>query len=163
MKKLVLTQGAPGSGKTTWANEYVAANPGWYVLSRDDLREGIFGLDKRNDYKYSKLREKSVSVCQFSMAKTLLEMETTKGVIIADTNLNPTTIKKWQELSYEFDDVMWEIKRFDVPWTELIKRNLYRGANAVPIEVLRSFYSMIHLECTNHMDASWSRSYEALQ
>lgn len=144
MKKLVLTQGAPGSGKTTWANEYVAANPGWYVLSRDDLREGIFGLDKRNDYKYSKLREKSVSVCQFSMAKTLLEMETTKGVIIADTNLNPTTIKKWQELAYEIDGVKWEIKRFDVPWTELVKRNLYRGANAVPIEVLRSFYSKMH-------------------
>lgn len=144
MKKLILTQGAPGSGKTTWANEYVAANAGWYVLSRDDLREDLFGLAKRNDYKYSKLREKSVSVCQFSMAKTLLDLDTTKGVIIADTNLNPTTVKNWQEVAYSREDVLLETKRFDVPWTELVKRNLYRGAHAVPIDVLRSFHAKMY-------------------
>ncbi|WWS25137.1 hypothetical protein vBKpnAMK6_00183 [Klebsiella phage vB_Kpn_AM_K6] len=54
------------------------------------------------------------------------QYETLKGLIAEnelaciDTNLNPTTIKKWQELAYEIDDVKWEIKRFDVPWTELL-------------------------------------------
>lgn len=28
MKKIILTRGVPGSGKSTWANEYVAKNPG---------------------------------------------------------------------------------------------------------------------------------------
>ena len=48
MKKLILTQGCPGSGKSTWANEYVQKNPGFFILTRDDFREKLFGLEARN-------------------------------------------------------------------------------------------------------------------
>lgn len=139
MKKIILTQGAPGSGKTTWANEYVSKNPGFYILSRDDFREKLFGLDYRNQYKYSKAKEKAVSETQFASAEALISIETTKGVIIADTNLNPTTIKVWQEFAAKHK-VSLEFERFDIPWTELLKRNTYRGDKAVPIDVLRQMF-----------------------
>ncbi|ARW58199.1 polynucleotide kinase [Serratia phage X20] len=147
MKKIILTQGAPGSGKTTWANEYVSKNPGFYILSRDDFREKLFGLDYRNQYKYTKSKEKAVSKSQFASAEALLSIEGSKGVIIADTNLNPTTIKAWQELATKLNAKI-DFERFDVPWTELLKRNQYRGDKAVPIDVLRSFYAKMSVPMT---------------
>lgn len=143
MKKIILTQGCPGSGKSTWANEYVQKNPGFFILTRDDFREKLFGLEARNQYRFSKAKEKSVSAAQFAAAEALLKMETTKGVIIADTNLNPSTVEAWHDFAYKsFTDVLMEIERFDVPWTELLKRNQYRGDKAVPIDVLRSMYKL---------------------
>lgn len=140
---IILTQGAPGSGKSTWATNYVKDNPGYYILSRDDYRESLFGLDARNEYKYSKAREKAVTVSQIGSASELFHLESTKGVIIADTNLNEITIENWRKVA-EARGFKFEIVRFDVPWTELVRRNTYRGERAAPIDVLRSFYSKMN-------------------
>lgn len=144
MKKIILTRGVPGSGKSTWANEYVAKNPGWYILSRDDFREKLFGLDARNAYKYSKHKERAVTAAQISAAVSLLDLEHTKGVIVCDTNLNPKTVEKW-ELRFKGLYEM-SFQDFHVPWTELVKRNQYRGDKAVPIDVLRHFYTLMEVE-----------------
>ncbi|WOF01366.1 3'-phosphatase, 5'-polynucleotide kinase [Enterobacter phage vB_Ent31] len=144
MKKIILTRGAPGCGKSTWANEYVAKNPGWYILSRDDFREKLFGLDARNAYKYSKHKERAVTAAQISAAVSLLDLEHTKGVIVCDTNLNPKTVEKW-ELRFKGLYEM-SFQDFHVPWTELVKRNQYRGDKAVPIDVLRHFYTLMEVE-----------------
>lgn len=143
MKEVILTVGCPGSGKSTWANEFVRMNPGYYILTRDDFREKLFGLDARNQYKYSKQREKAVSVSQLGAASELLILEATKGVIIADTNLNPITVKNWKEVC-DKRGFKFTIKEFVVPWTELVRRNNYRGEKAVPIEVLRRMYADQH-------------------
>lgn len=140
MKEVILTVGCPGSGKSTWANEFVRANPGYYILTRDDFREKLFGLEYRNQYKYSKQREKAVTVAQLGAANELMTLEATKGIIIADTNLNPITVKNWKEVC-EKRGFKFTTKEFIVPWTELVKRNAYRGEKAVPIEVLRRMYA----------------------
>ncbi|UPW42328.1 polynucleotide kinase [Salmonella phage CF-SP2] len=144
MKKIIMTVGCPGSGKSTWANEFVSKNQGWYILSRDDFREKLFGLNARNNYKYSKQRERAVTTAQMSAAESLLNLEHTKGVIIADTNLNPKTTEKW-ELRFKGQYEI-EFKKFSVPWTELLKRNQYRGEKAVPIDILRHFYQLMEVE-----------------
>lgn len=140
MKEVILTVGCPGSGKSTWANDFLKQSPGYYILTRDDFREKLFGLDARNGYKYSKQREKAVSVAQFAAAEGLIKLEATKGIIIADTNLNPITVKSWEEFA-EKHECKISKKEFKVPWTELVKRNNYRGEKAVPIEVLRQMYA----------------------
>lgn len=144
MKKIIMTVGVPGCGKSTWANEYVKNNPGWYILSRDDFREKLFGLDARNDYKYSKNREKAVTTAQMATAASLLVLGHTKGVIVCDTNLNPTTVNKWKLRFHGLYEM--EMKFFHVPWTELIRRNQYRGDKAVPIDVLRHFYQLMEVK-----------------
>ena len=143
MKKIILTQGCPGSGKSTWAEEYVKANPGFYICSRDDYREILFGVRERNAYKYGRGREKLVTEAQLSNVEVLMSMEATKGVIIADTNLKADIINKWKDLA-EINGHELVIQRFDVPWTELVKRNNYRGVKAVPIEALRDMYAKMH-------------------
>lgn len=140
MKKIIMTVGCPGSGKSTWAREYVLKNPGFFVTTRDDFRAAIIGNPARNEYKFSKQKESIVTDMQFSTVKDILYRgDSVKGVIVADTNLKEPTRAKWESFAKEFG---WQIeyKLFDVSWTELLSRNFFRGDKAVPKEVLRSMY-----------------------
>ena len=140
MKKIILTVGCPGSGKSTWAREFIAKNPGFYNITRDDYRQSIMAHEERDEYKYTKKKEGIVSGMQFDTAKNILYGgDSVKGVIISDTNLNPERRLAWETFAKEYG---WKVEYivFDVPWTELVKRNSKRGTKAVPIDVLRSMY-----------------------
>ncbi len=140
MKKIILTVGCPGSGKSTWAREFIAKNPGYFNVNRDDYRQSIMGHEERDEYKYTKKKEGIVTCMQFDVAKGILYGgDSVKGVIISDTNLNPERRLAWETFAKEHN---WKVeyKVFDVPWTELVKRNNRRGPKAVPIDVLRSMY-----------------------
>lgn len=139
MKKIILTVGCPGSGKSTWAREFIAKNPGFFNINRDDYRQSIMGHEERDEYKYTKKKESIVTYMQHDAAHMILCQDGTKGVIISDTNLNPERRLAWETFAKEYG---WKVeyKVFDVPWTELVKRNSRRGSKAVPIYVLRSMY-----------------------
>lgn len=140
MKKIILTVGCPGSGKSTWAREFIAKNPGFFNINRDDYRQSIMGHEERDEYKYTKKKESIVTYMQHDAAHMILCQDGTKGVIISDTNLNPERRLVWEEYAKEWGyEVVYQV--FDVPWTELVKRNAKRGTKAVPIDVLRSMYS----------------------
>ncbi|WP_219624985.1 AAA family ATPase, partial [Vibrio parahaemolyticus] len=132
-KKIILTIGCPGSGKSTWAREFIAKNPGFYNINRDDYRQSIMAHEERDEYKYTKKKEGIVTGMQFDTAKSILYGgDSVKGVIISDTNLNPERRLAWETFAKEYG---WKVehKVFDVPWTELVKRNSKRGTKAVPI------------------------------
>ena len=38
--KIIVLQGAPASGKSTWAREFVKGKPEWIIVCKDALREG---------------------------------------------------------------------------------------------------------------------------
>lgn len=140
MKKIILTVGCPGSGKSTWAREFIAKNPGFFNINRDDYRQSIMGHEERDEYKYTKKKESIVTYMQHDAAHMILCQDGTKGVIISDTNLNPERRLAWEEYAKQWGhEVVYQV--FDVPWTELVKRNAKRGIKAVPIDVLRSMYS----------------------
>ncbi|QBO62918.1 putative polynucleotide kinase [Escherichia phage vB_EcoM_G2469] len=139
MKKIILTVGCPGSGKSTWAREFIAKNPGFFNINRDDYRQSIMGHEERDEYKYTKKKESIVTYMQHDAAHMILCQDGTKGVIISDTNLNPERRLAWEEYAKQWGhEVVYQV--FDVPWTELVKRNSRRGSKAVPIDVLRSMY-----------------------
>lgn len=143
MKQLILTIGCPGSGKSTWAEEYARTHPGFYVVNRDNIRIGLMGITARNEYKYSKAREKLVTEIARDQVLTIMSKEGTKGVIVADTNLNEARRVDFETYA-EANGWRYSEQVFDVPWTELLKRNLYRGEGAVPIDVLRGMYAKMH-------------------
>ncbi|WPK33639.1 3'-phosphatase, 5'-polynucleotide kinase [Escherichia phage AV109] len=139
MKKIILTVGCPGSGKSTWAREFIAKNPGFFNINRDDYRQSIMGHEERDEYKYTKKKESIVTYMQHDAAHMILCQDGTKGVIISDTNLNPERRLAWEEYAKQWGhEIVYQV--FDVPWTELVKRNSRRGSKAVPIDVLRSMY-----------------------
>lgn len=139
MKKIILTLGCPGSGKSTWATQYIKDNVGFYDINRDTIRVGMLGLENRNEYRYSKAREQNVTNIQLAMADALLQADTTKGVIVSDTNLKPARHKLWAALA-DKHNAQLHLEVFDVPWTTLVQRNVHRGDKAVPIDVLRQMY-----------------------
>lgn len=99
MAQLILTQGVPGSGKSTWATQRAKkSRAGCVIVNRDDLRTMIVGGQLSN-YKFNKKTEQTITKLQFEAAK--LAVEAGKDVIVADTNLNPKTVAKWEEFALE--------------------------------------------------------------
>jgi len=92
MKKVLILQGIPSSGKTTWAKEFLNKDNNsetWVRISRDDLRNmlGVYWIPSR---------EKLVSEYEDTLFDRALQNN--KNVIIDATNLNPKTIAKFENV-----------------------------------------------------------------
>lgn len=130
---LVITRGLPGSGKTTRAKEWVAADPGNRArVNRDDLRESVFGgFVRENEYSLVKARD--------SFVKTLLKRGF--SVVVDDTNLPNKTVRSLISLSPDSYEV-WDST--DVPLDTCLERNSSperrNSGREVPEEVIRDMY-----------------------
>lgn len=148
---IIFTIGAPGSGKSTWA-EQEAKKPGVTVVTMDDLRSMIVG----GKYRYSKQREQVIGDLQISNILTLMSAESTSTIIVADTNLNEGRRNRIKDRCLEHSKVLnvkvtFSEKAFDIPWVELEKRNLTRGNKAVPKPVLRLFHTKMQQYMGRHI------------
>jgi predicted kinase len=128
MRTVIITQGLPASGKSTWAREQLKREPGrWKRLNRDDLRAMIDGSV------YSKDNEKFIT----SVQRDLLRKALVGGsdVILDNTHLVKRTIKTLHTVCESVGDVKVIHKAFNVPVDECIKRNENRDPN-VPENVI---------------------------
>lgn len=132
MKRVILTRGLPASGKTTWANELLAKEPGrWKRINKDSLREMLDGG------KYTSSNEADIIVTRNNLI--LLALSQGKHVIVDDTNLNPMHEAGIRELVKGLAVV--EVKDFtDVPIEVCIERDNKR-ANGVGEKVIRDMYN----------------------
>lgn len=119
MKRIILLKGLPASGKTTWALEHVARNPGRYVRSnKDELRRMLHGG------RHSRANEREVlAVRDFIIEHGL---RTGRTVIVDDTNLNPVHERRIREIAQAHGAEV-EVKTFDVPVDECIARDAARA------------------------------------
>lgn len=137
--KLIFPRGLQGSGKTTWAMEFVAADPDHRVrLSRDDLRASMHAAVGMNP-----ATERVVSIAQHNAANALLRKGFT--VVLDETNLISRHVKEWLKLA-ERNDAEVEFVDFDVPLEECIFRDMLRGneaklGRAVGEKVIRDYYA----------------------
>lgn len=116
MSKLIILQGPPCSGKSTWAAEYKRQeDPEVVIVNRDDIR---FEL---GNGKYTMKREDEVTEIEY--LRVMNGLVAGKTVILDSTNLNPTYLKKWLELPVEYT---YKIKEFYVPYAEAMKRSKAR-------------------------------------
>lgn len=114
--KLIVLQGCPCSGKTTWAKEYLKTHNAEYV-NRDEIRCEV------NNGKYSMKFEDIVD--SFEIERVLDSIDADIDVIIDATNLNPKTIAKWNDIANTYK-VDIEFKQFYVPIEEAMKRSKAR-------------------------------------
>ncbi len=122
--KLIMLQGLPGSGKTTWAREQTARTeePRWYIVSKDDIRSELTA----GGWKWSKENEKEVIAIRDSQIRILLGSG--KNVISTDTNFGKHKIAL-SRLATEYG-AEFERKYFDVPIEECLRRNALREGEA---------------------------------
>lgn len=91
MPTLHLTRGIPGSGKSTFAKNWVQEDPeGRVRINRDDLRGMLFATDSKL---LSPEQERQVSVIEKGAARAALNAG--KDVIIDATNLRSRYVREW--------------------------------------------------------------------
>lgn len=134
MAKLIVLQGCPCSGKTTWRKQYVEQNPETIVACLDDIRYHI-GNGKYSFDHEDRVREHENYIVDIGL-------KSGHEVIVDATNLNPKTISKWKAMA-EKHNCEIEFKEFYVPITEAIKRSKKRkeeGGLYISKNVLFTFY-----------------------
>lgn len=150
--KVLYTVGCPGSGKTTWAQEYqdknTQPNAEVAIVCRDDIR---LALDPTRKQHQRKKFEDLVTDTHTEQLKAHLLDERVAVIIIADTNLNPIRMSTSKALIMGFikgstgRELTIEDVVFDVHYSILVKRNAKRGINAVPSAVLDAFYKRMKI------------------
>ena len=127
MPKIILTQGIPGSGKSTWAKKWVEEDPIHRVRwNNDDCRKmcGPYWIPEREDF-ISEIREKFLNEA----------MQEHKDIVIDDMNLNQKTINYYEDLIDNFNtfnihkkEHMYtkEYKLFNISVEECIRRDALR-------------------------------------
>lgn len=143
MAKVIICQGLPASGKTTWAKEWVNEDPEHRVrFNRDDIRNML------GKYWVSS-REKLIN----SIYDNFLDEAMLNGydIVIDNMNLNERTCKDIERIVLDFNDWIGlspleirydvEYKKFtDVPLETLLERDSKRE-NPIGEKVIRDLYN----------------------
>lgn len=128
-KKILVLQGAPASGKTTFAKEWLASHPGWVRVNRDDIRSSM------NDTWSRDLENHVIDIENFIITSSLNKE---KSVIVDDTNLNPGTIQSLRDLANIYECEI-EFKEFRIDFRTALERDSQRE-NRIGEKELRKFF-----------------------
>lgn len=141
--ELIILQGIQGSGKTTWAKNWVKEDPNHRVrFNQDDIRNmfGVYCVPSREPL----VKELHNSF----LNKAMLEGY---DIVLDNMNLNQNTINEIKEIVEEFNkwislspvDLHYDIKYqtfFDTPLEECITRDSKRE-NPIGENVIRNTYN----------------------
>lgn len=132
--KLILTVGAPGCGKSTWAREMLAKHPDWVQVERDEIRKEL------GFYPYGN-REQETQGRQVQHERIAEALRAGKTVICSDTNLNATTRDSLKQLAWSLGARVSTEDFRDVPVEVCVARDAQRpeGAGRVGREVIEKF------------------------
>ena len=130
MAKIILCRGIQGSGKTTWAKQWVLEDPEHRVrFNNDDIRNmlGKYWVPSR---------EPIVTTMKnsFISGAAIFRMD----VVIDNMNLNSKELDYWKDIARIFNYDL-EIKNFFTPLQDCIERDSKRP-NPVGEEVIRKTY-----------------------
>jgi len=113
-KKLIVLSGIPGSGKSTYAKNYVATHSDTYIVASDALRFELFG--RVDDFSQE---EKVWDIFE----RLIIEKAKTHATIIADSSATTNVRRlRWAKLFRENFDAI-ELVYFDIPFEVCLERN----------------------------------------
>lgn len=117
--RILMTQGLPASGKSTFAKGMIEQFPDtWVRVNKDDIRaEMIRGQWNKHLEKTIVLPERDRRVAEALVLG--------KNVIVDDTNFEDEHIRRMYEIAQPFKAHV-EVKRFDIDVEEAIKRDSLR-------------------------------------
>lgn len=130
MQKVIFLRGLPGSGKSTWAKEFISKNPNWVRTNKDEIRLQL-GITN-----WSKEQERIVEETEYMAVEFALRGDS--SVIIDNTHFNPKFEMRYRELADRYK-AEFEIKFFDTPLHTCLERNRNRE-NPVPEKVIMNMW-----------------------
>lgn len=130
MRTLMVVRGLPGCGKSTFAKELLKKEPDrWKRVNRDELRNML------DNGRWSPDNEELVKKVQDEMIKQ--SMREGFDVIVDNTHLVSSTVRKVHQLAEHYGDVKVIEKCFNVDVKECHRRNQLReGPARVPDKVI---------------------------
>lgn len=137
MAKLTITRGLPGSGKTTWAEAWVAESPSHRVrINRDALR----GMIHFKQGPAPNETEQAITKTQKDLARHYLRLG--YSVVVDDTNLRQRHAREWATLA-KLTGAEFEVEDFTrIPLETCLRQNAQRNeATRVPEAVIRSMHT----------------------
>lgn len=92
MKYLLILQGIPASGKSTFAKEFVKGKPNWVIINKDSLRNmrGVYWQPKQEDF---------IEILESAFTREALLYG--QNIIIDATNLSEHRVNKFRTLIRE--------------------------------------------------------------
>lgn len=130
-KKVLVLVGIPGSGKTTWAKEFIKKNDGWVRVCRDEYRKMLTGeqiMDRKGENLVTDLVDKAIS--------NALRLK--YNVIIDQTNVKAKYLNKLIDKIQTQADISFRI--FDISKDLAVERDSSRGARSVGEEVINKMF-----------------------
>lgn len=122
VKRLILTVGVSGSGKSTFAEE-LTETEGFVEINRDTIRFTQIvdngGVKDWTKYKFTKAREDLVTAIQVEQFETAAREG--KPIVVSDTNLNEKYINFWTKHAEKAGYTV-ELEYFDVTWKDAVAR-----------------------------------------
>ena len=131
MNKLLILQGIPASGKSSWAKQWVEEDPkNRVIVNRDSIRRGlgVYWVPSREGL--------VTSIEQHSVYEAL---EMGYDVCLDATNLNPNYLLVWKDIA-ESLNIPIEIKEFKISLEEALERDKNREFS-VGEKVIKQFYN----------------------
>ena len=119
-QELLILRGLQGSGKSTYARQWVAEDPDWrFRVNRDDLRKQgydmLWGLSHH--------MEENVTLAEYGVAEK--QLRAGLSVVIDATNLRARVVREWYALANKLG-VPVRVHDIDVPLEECIARDKVR-------------------------------------
>lgn len=138
--KLIILQGLPASGKSTWAKEKAKAEKRTVIVNRDKIREMLKG--EYNLFPFNSSMENLVTLIEdYTLNEALVSGYT---VISDNTNFRFNEAKAMhicQKLKDQADvDVHFEIIKFHTSLAECIERDSKRP-NPIGKEIITNMYN----------------------
>lgn len=141
MSTLLITRGLPGCGKTTYARNWVAADPLTRSRSnRDDLGLLMHGRRFYGDDTLYGPTEDAITIAQHAQIAALLAAG--RDVICDDTNLAADRLERLAQIGRDAGAVICIESMLDVPLDVVLERNAQRAGTPafVPETVVRDMW-----------------------
>lgn len=134
--KIIILKGIPASGKSTWSKDFVKNNLDYIRTNKDEIRIELGSKEKpcRNENRVIARRDELIYEA----------LNNGKSVIVDDTNLNPIHEKRIKQIAFEMQQKLGnpidvEIKLFEIPLDEAIKRDSKREAGVGEATIRRMY------------------------
>lgn len=138
--KIIFLKGIPASGKSTWSKDFVAKDPSYVRVNKDELRILLGSKERpcRNEKKVIARRDEII----------IESLRNGKNVIVDDTNLNPFHEIRVREIASQLEieldkRIEFEVKWFRISLEEAIERDSKREAR-VGAAVIARMYRQIN-------------------
>lgn len=138
--KVIICKGLPASGKSTWANAYIADNPNFVKIEKDEIRKKS-NLFKDGVYNYKRGDEGIVLKERDRLMNEALSKG--KSVISADTNLTQKNILQISNIAKKYGAEVEIVYFLDVPLRELIERDRVREYSVGEQVIRRMFHEKV--------------------